>query len=285
MIDIIQKPLQLNSIGHYTNKNNEVRLSLDENLIVQDIARLNEMQHNTCNKYDEKNIDDLKAYLEDLLEQLDNGEIALRWKFKDERLKSKPVQLINEKVYGIDTCNYIKLDNKHKLVEINLKELADIISFELMSRDLGETHESIEDLLKDCGILASVDSSILIDMFNDNNDDMYGLSKNMRVDDSPYILHDEKKIKDYFGTKKFRINTYKDAVEQSCRYAVLVIMNDIFKKAVASSIKVNIVMANATNLAFIANCSEEIIREKLLDKITVRAFGRKFMINVETIIL
>lgn len=277
MIELIQHKVNYNDLVNPFTKINETSVSMNTEMIQKDIDRFKDELNKSCNKYDKANIEMIITYLKKLKKNINSeSQFELCWSTSntDEIPHTYPVQLVNEPVYKLNTCNYIEIGASEKLVEIDLTDLADIIAFEFMYKDLGETHESIEELLKDCGIIGFESSKLLTDYFKDNGDEIYKLSKIMRIGESPYASPDTKTIKDYFSSKEFKIKDYKDVVEYSCRYAATIIANTIIKNH-SHNDKFKLLMVNATTIVFIT----DVVDDVKIDEITIRVFGRRFIVE------
>lgn len=281
MIEIIQQKVPANTLSGTFTKMDEVAVNVNVELIKKDIERLKVMLAEPKNRYDAANIKGLIAYLEKLLKNvLEDSTFELCWEIKDNLPQSYPLSLINEKAYGIDISNYIEVAENEKLVQMDMTDLADIIAFEIMARDLGETHESIEELLKDCGIIGFESASLLTDFFKENGDRVYELSKSMKIGETPYYSYDTKKVHDYFSSKEFKTKEYREVVEYSCKYANTIIANTIVKNSLHCNIDIKLIIVNATNITFIVNATDEVnIKNNIIEEISVRAFGRRFKIE------
>ena len=281
MIEIIQQKVPVNTLSGTFTKMDEVAINVNVELIKKDIERLKVMRSEPKNKYDAANIKGLIAYLEKLFKNVfEDSTFELCWEVKDNLPQSYPISLINEKAYGIDISNYIEVAENEKLVQMDMTDLADIIAFEIMARDLGETHESIEELLKDCGIIGFEPASLLTNFFKENGDRVYELSKSMKIGETPYYSYDTKKVHDYFSSKEFKTKEYREVVEYSCKYANTIIANTIVKNSLHCNIDIKLIIVNATNITFIVNATDEVnIKNSIIEEISVRAFGRRFKIE------
>lgn len=279
MIELIQKDIfKLNNI----DKLPEFSFKLNTKLINNDIIRLEGYKNDIKSKYDKKNIDALISYLKKLLKNMKSDDMyEMCWNMDDKMLNAYPLVLINEPAYNINTCNYVEIENNQKLIDIDLSELSDIISFEIMFRDLGETHESVEELLKDCGILGTQDSSILTNYFKEIGERPYELSKKLKIEDTPYLSFEKHIVNDYFHSKEFKTNHYRSVIDYSCKYANIIIADDILKNYIQNKVNANLLMLNTTNITFIVYNSNEfnIDTSKLIEDISIRIFGRHFLIR------
>lgn len=282
MIELFQHKENMHDLVNPFLKLPETEVSMSKELIQKDIDRLENEASLTKNKFNKKNIQALIEYLSKLLRQInDESVFELCWHTDKEGLPcTYPMRLINEPLYKINICNYIEVANDEKLVEMNTKDIADIISFEFMCRDLGETHETIEEALKHCGVIHLEPASILTDWFKRNGDDMYKLSKSLDIEDTPYQSVEKKLIYDYFYSKEFKTKSYKDVVDYSCRYANTIIANNLIKNSVHNNIDMKLLAVNATGIGFMVHADNELdINDKLLDTISIRSFGRRFQIS------
>jgi hypothetical protein len=281
MIEIIQQKIDLGTLYNQISKMNEFSVKLNKELIAKDHERLQAMLASTKNRYDIANIKAILEYLEKLMKYTDDeANFEMCWNVKNDLAHSYPLDIINERVYGIDSCNYIEISGKEKLIEMNMTDLADMIAFEMMYKDLGETHNSIEELLKNCGIIGIEKASLLTDMFKANGDKVFELSKSMKIDETPYYSHETKKVHDYFSSRDFRKDGYRDIVDYSCRIANTIILNTIYKNATRYNINFKLLVLNATDIAFMIETEDEnTIKQNLLTDISVRIFGRRFKVE------
>lgn len=262
------------------NKMDEITIHLNKGIIEKDLERLRTLAEKPTNKYDKANINYLIAYLQKLMKNINSeSEFDMCWEIRDGLPYTYPLNLINERAYGIDICNYVELSENEKLIHMNMKDLDDIIAFEFMARDLGETHESIEELLKNCGIIGFESASLLTDFFKKNGDNVYELSKSMKIEKTPYYSYENRKVHDYFSSKEFKTKEYREVVEYSCKYANTIIANTLIKNATHRG-ETKLIMLNATDIALIVSVdSDEEIKQKILEEISIRSFGRRFKIE------
>ena len=266
------------------SKFNEIQVSMDKGLIDKDINRLSEELKITKNKFNKSNLEFLIQYLKKLEKKIVDGSLyEFCWQYgtKDNLPSIYPLEFINEPLYKIATVNYLTVGGSNKLVEIDLSMLADIIAFEIMFKDLGETHESMEEILKDCGILGLDDTRVLEEHFKLESESIYDLSKKLRVSESPYLSSENGKLHDYFHTKDFNGDSYKDVVNYSCRYATAMILASIIRNAETFNLPMKPLMASAKHIAFMVTPTNKDvdIKEELIEKISVRTFGRKFLVK------
>lgn len=278
MIELIQHKFNSTELTGPFNKLDELSVSVNVELINKDIARLKDEEKNTNNSINKKNISALIKYLEKILKYVnEESKFEFCWNVDKDTIPSTyPMTLINEPLYKINFANYVELENNEHLLEIDLTDLADIIAFEFMYKDLGETHESIEELLKDCGIIGFEKASLLTDMFKVNGDKVYELSKSMWIGESPYFSLETRKVTDYFHSTTFKSKDYREAVDYSCKYANTLIAGSIIKNYIHQNIEVIPLIVSSTHIVILIKGSDEI---NIDEEISIRAFGRRFLIE------
>lgn len=281
MIEILQHSVDDSILLAPYNKMDDIPLNMNKDIIIKDKNRLEEMLKAPVSNTDAINIKALIKYLNKLIKILDKDKnFELAWGVKNGLPVSYPLPLITEKAYGIYTANYIEVDEDEHIIEMNLHNLADLIAYSFMSRDLDETHDSIEELLKDCGILGIEDSNLILNHIAENGDTPYEFSKSFKIGNTPYYSYDTREIYDYFHSKKFHTDKYREVVDYSCRYATTIIMNSIIENSAHLGINVKPIVINTTNITFITNAKDELnIKNELIDEISIRIFGRRFKVE------
>ena len=280
MIELFQHR-KIEATINYYSKLEPIKIKLDKSIIESDINRLKAYLENTTNKFDKENIKALLKYLEKLLKYND---LEICWNVKDGIPHSYPIEFIDEEIYNISTYNYIEIEKNHSIIELDLKELNDIMAFEIMHEDLGENLESMEEKLSDCSILGFEDSKIITDIIINNNkgskENIYALSKKLKIGETAYYSASDKVVHDYFLNKQFKDKTYRNVVEHSCKYASAIIMTNILKKAHKFKEDVKPIMVNSQKIIFLTDAyNVDEVREKVLDDISIRTFGRQFIVK------
>ncbi len=274
--------------------NKEIRVNLNRQMIKDDIERLKSdiqsiKNSNITNKeINVMNINKVIEYLERLIKKIDKADergVNIKWAFNINRnggydLISYPIKLIEVPEYNIFTIDYINLsknecnNTEDKLVYLDYEELADIIAFDMMFRDLGEDHNTIEDKLDSVGIIASSNCEVLTKHFKDSP---YELSKVLYVDNSPYMVLNKNinRIRDYFGKREFKLlndSTYRSAVSYSCRSAMALVVEGILN---SKAEEVGLCSVLDRGIYIMINSSDEDTIVKALSKpVCIRAFGR-----------
>ena len=130
MIDLIQRSVDESTLMGYYNRIDDIPIKMNKDIIINDRNRLEKMSKKPKNKIDLKNINALINYLNKLIKILDKDEnFELAWGINDGLPISYPLQLLTEAVYGIYTVNYVETDINEHIVEVNLHNLADLISY------------------------------------------------------------------------------------------------------------------------------------------------------------
>lgn len=271
------------SFSHMVSKLDTTSISVNADLIMKDIEKL-EQALKKSKSYNKTNIKAILEYLKKILRCLnENAELELAWNVDNNTdiIKSYPVSLVCEDTYGINTCNYIEVNPGVKIVDIDTIELANIIAFEFMFRDLGDTHNSIEKLLKNCGVTGIEDSKVLTDYLKTlhPNGAIFELSKTLKIDDSPYKIREDNKIQDYFNTAIFKASTYREVVNHSCEYANTVLLSNIFKETMKYKLDFKLLCLSPTRIQFeLKEFPDESIRDTIIGDTIIRVFGRRFKV-------
>lgn len=278
-------------------------LTINRDLVKKDLGRLAAEKELSTNMFNIKNIQKLEKHLNKLLSATsdDNSKVELSWcKDNDSSIyKAYPFNFIYEPLYKINTCHYIEVGSNQKLVVLDLSSMADIIAFDYAYRDLGEDDNTIEDILKDCGMQYFEDIRILEDYFSEilgsQYRSMYELGKGIKAEDCIHLDKEGKELYDYFGKKRFKYiynkTTYKDAIKYSCAYAAMCIAGNFSKNAISIGLDLRCVMIRPNMLAFMmervpsyyekgqVTISE--IENNVLEEVGIRFFGRNFRIDTD----
>lgn len=277
MINIQQDTQDIVSIDSLLNKNGDILITIDTDTLQSDLDKLNDKLKNPMSKIDKANIESTITYLQTLIRKTRNNILKLNWSTDDGILKSRPVELLHIPEYNIEMSDYISISGS-KLVRVDYKNVFEIISIEMMNRDLGETMESMEEKLKDLGITGIYPDTELLKYFEDN---IYNLSKQFKVGESPYASRDRRNNIDYFNKKKFEGKYYRDMVEYSIRYALTIIAKSLLFKLGGNNIDFKLCSLSDSGIYFMTTASEDSGLDTLINEesVVVRAFGRKFLVK------
>ena len=274
MIQVRQDRYSVKGAEQAILKNGYTVIDINTDLIKQDIDKLKQKLDACVSKYDKESIKNLIDYLEKFLRLLKKGKAELSWSINDYVLTSSPIRLLNIPEYSIDMTNYIMI-NQENLIEVQYQSLLDIISIELMYREFGETFKSMEEKLKDIGIISIVGSERITGLFDDR---VYELSRSFKVSDSPYLSGDKSTIEEYFGRVGFKTQRYREPVDHSVLHALTIIFGELSSNIINIGIDYKIAAINTKGIYLLADNSEKIM-EIVKEKVVVRAFGRQFVVN------
>jgi len=281
---LYQNNFKIDSVMNMAEKKTQVEIPVDLDLIKEDKkAYRDKYERSNKNKYDRENLLSIVNYLEKLTSIVYNNKIELTWGIS-KKLNlpiTKPVILYKEKTYSFDALAYYLIEPFISYVDVNLYGLAELIAFEIIFRDLGETNSSIEELLHNCGIIGVSDGDLLLKYFADKGYKPYEDSMVMKIEDSPYIIRDNGALKDYFGSRSIKTKYYRDIVEYSCMLASTIVADNILKNAANKSINIQMLAILPTCVRFLVgeSVSEECILRDLIGKIDIRIFGRRFRLS------
>lgn len=288
MIDIKQYSPITKELNTTLSRLGETRICLDGEIIREDIERLEKMLENTFSKNDKFNIKQLIRYANRMLKKSTTF-LDISWFMEDGLAKAYPLELKYYPEYCIDAINYITTSSSEKVVEISYSGVADLIAYEIMHRDIGDindenidiTMSEIEKRLDDIGIISINDFSILKERFFKSYSP-YKYSKMFKVNESPYIDLDKKKIKDYFGHKEFDIDKYYDVVDYSTKHAMALIFKGLTETKLLNNFNWKLVAINNDRIVLILNVDDDFnIEERLSNSVVVRVFGRRFEVAPE----
>lgn len=286
MIDIKQFSPLTKDLSTTLTRLGEIRIGLDGEIIKEDIKRLENMLDKTFSSADKNNIKQLLRYENRLLKK-SNTFLDVSWIVDDGLAFPYPIGIKYYPEYGIDAVNYITTSSNEKVVELDYSGVADLIAFELMYRDIGDTddsngvitHEIIEDKLKDVGIISINSFNTIKERFFKNYSP-YVYSKMFKVKDSPYIDLEKKKIRDYFGHKEFDIDRYYEVVDYSTNHAMALVFKGLTKTKLLNNFKWKLVAINNNRIVLILDVDDDFnITERLSNSVVVRVFGRRFEVT------
>lgn len=277
----IQQDSKTNELSSLLAKYGSTSMDFNIKAITEDINRLKEelnkenLSRFNNKKIEKKNLNNIIDYLERIIRKSDKGAINVNWVVDKHIIKSYPIEMKSIPEYRIDTTDYINLQSE-KIVYLDYSELADIIAFEIMYRDLDETHKSIEDKLSDIGIISVTDSKILTKHFSESP---YKLSKILHISDSAYLKSGNEKIVDYFGNKEFKADGYREVVSNSCLSAMSIIVESLLKKQ-CTNLKFKICGVFETGIYLMIDRElNKYSKEMLLESVYIRTFGRKLEVK------
>ena len=278
-----------------TNNGNAYEVKLNPGLIQHDIVKMKGELGRTKNKIDNKNIEKIIKLLERTLKVAVKNENSLQFSWTTDTKYglpiTYPINFIDEPLYKINMCNYIELNDNQKMVYIPLMELAEIIAYEYVYKDFGDSVADVDRQLEDCTFLGNNRASKLLGKLHLMDDNIYFAALGMKVDDTGFGSADDDVIHDYFYTREFHFDhgatTYRDVINYSCKYANGIIADTLSKNLEKLKFKVDTIAVNATSIALIVTDSYtgDSITADCIDQIVISAFGRKFALDIKPVIL
>lgn len=282
MILLKQGGANFDGYGYLVSKFAETNLKLNENIINDDIIKMQKLLANGAfNKSDKSNIKGIITYLTKLRSKITNGVYQFTWMFEEFRTRAYPFDLRQFEEYKVNAVDYIELDSR-SLIKADYSEVFEIIAFEMMYRDLGLTMKEMEDNLAHIGIATVVDS---IELTKFIEEPALKLSQVLRIGDCPYASQDGSLAWDYFGLKAtcsnnaFTSGKYKDCVGLSINIAISLINKSILENLIDRSDGVDICALNSNGFYYRIKGIDELDIKSIFEPVIVRAFGRKFEVK------
>lgn len=263
--------IKLNSTAR---KLGAVELKLSNDIMEADIAKLQgikQEQGGELSKVMKGNIAKAINYIK-MVQSKSKQEDKFTWAVDGGELYSTPFELVELTQLGINAVDYVEL-TAEKMIAVGYAELANIIAFELMFRDLGENHESMEDKLGSIGLTAIHPSSAITGLIDSK---AFEMSKVLKIGDSAYLNKDTREIHSYFY-KDIRAKGYREVVKSSCLEAINIIVSTLIPQMITQGMQVKLYSVSETGFYMSVPEGQDISILKSLDyTVTVRTFGRRF---------
>ena len=280
MITIQQTGCSMTGLGDLVSRYSRAKLSMNEVAIRDDIEKLRDkLKTNGIAKQHHKNIQQIIKYLERLIMEIDDeGNLELTWKYTKGKLSCSPISLANCQPYNIRATDYINTGDE-TLTLIDYKDVYEIIAFEMMHRDLGETHESMEEHLKDIGVLSISPANKITDLFD--GESPVSMSRYMRIGSSPYATDNGKLSWDYFYSAggeqtAFKSHTYKECTDRTFDIITLILTKSILSNLFKCGVTAEVCAVDTDGMFILTDKDISSSLGKYLDTVVVRVFGRKF---------
>lgn len=269
-------------------KSSNIKVTVNKNIINSEIKRLQSEIGKYNNKIDDNNIKILVSYLTKIKRAADSetSELSLHWGVNsDGTLKSTPIHFINEPAYGIDVNSFIELGPHQQLISIDISAMAEVIAFDMINRDLDETHASIEEVLDSCSIVSPNNVDVLLDKFKENGDKMFECSQYMRIGDSTFLNKNDNLMYNYFMTRNYEFDksssTYKEPVKNSCMLAAGIYAAQLIYNISKCKIECGLTEITPNRITLLLDKESDPLfdfKEKAFEGIILETFGRKFNI-------
>lgn len=275
MIVIQQDIVELDGLDSIINKHGDANIKVDLAAIESDIKSLEEKIQNPLSRIDKKNARNVLNYIEKLKGRAVDSNIELVWSVDKHALKSYPVQFNSIPAYNIEMTDYVDVSGE-SLIRFDYSDVFNVIALDMAYRDLGETNESIEEMLDEVGVTGIYPASILLSNFEPN---IFEVCKTLIVDDSPYRASDLKITQEYFGIESFKSKYYSDCLEYSAKHALAIIASNLLGKLVNSKVKFSLCSVSTSGIYVIIHDNNTDIADKIKESVVVRAFGRRFEVH------
>lgn len=269
-------PLDKQKAGNLFNKLSSSQFTFNTQLIKDDLARLNKLLTGDISDIRKNNIELTTSYLKRLLAKAEKGDIKLSWVYHDNKLSSHPIEMASIKNLSVESVDYITI-KQGKMVYVDYIKMCNLIAYEIMYKDYGDSFSTLENKLSNLGIITVYPYTTLENIVPN---DVYDMSKVMKVEESPYLMHGDSGMCTYFGAEVRDKTYYRDVVDISCREAILIILTSLLLKLQDLSIKFNLCGLSDSGFYLLLDCSDEYNIEHLVkENVIVRAFGRKFEVE------
>jgi hypothetical protein len=264
------------------------KLKINTELVTNDINRLMSEIGKFNNKLDDDNIKTLVKYLNKLKKHISKKDSTFEMSWNNDKKDlpvAYPISFIYETIYGVDAANYIEVGESESLVSIDISEMADIIAYEFIFKEIGETRASIENMLSKCSIISANDTEVLSERFNTEIHSPYAVSKHLLIEDCIWIDRDEKVVHDYFSTKNFAFGAktrYKDVVGYSCKFAATLIVDKLMQKCNDIGVTCDVIEISATRITLMLRDFDSYsvdFKRDIMEDIDIQAFGRLFRVK------
>lgn len=270
--------------GALLNKCGDTEISLNIGMLSEDIRKVQHMLSNSNNKGDIANLEKILKYLKKLRDRIDsNGKYQFTWMLEKWKSRVYPLELKHFNEFNIKATDYIEI-GADSLVQINFKDVFEIIAFEMIYRDYGYDLPDIEKELADIGVVTISSADRILDIFKTEDMTPIQCSQIYKIGDSPYSTFNGKLSWDYFNTAAsdgdaFSSGRYKECVERSINVGIDIIAKSIIEKFNDSNIQFKICAMNEDGLYFMMKPSDARKVQNIIDSVVVRAFGRKFEVK------
>ena len=282
MLILKQNSHDIGNLATLLNKYGNTNISMNRDIISDDIQKLERGLIRAENKSDLNNMKGIMNYLSKLSKKIDeNGNYQMVWQFANWKIYSYPMGLRHFPEYNIKASDYIVI-GKQSLIRIDYREAFRLIAFEITHRDFGVESEDIEEGLKDVGLLTISNIDLIQRYYNE--EDPLKMSKVFRIGDSQYASKNGNLSYDYFGTalddgEPFTSGYYRDCVGRSIDVAICIIVKQLIDAFVNNGIYFQICSLSEDGLYFLVENQQTKNVQDCIENIVVRAFGRRFEIQ------
>lgn len=258
------------------NRHGCAEYSFNTQSIEDDLNKVNDSLKESFTSVRTENLKNIKKYLENLLVKAKKGNVNVSWVLYGNKISAIPTEIRRFKMYNIQTTDYMNI-NSGNIAAIDYADILNLISFEIIYKDLELTNAHIETLLKDIGIIAIYDYKLIESIIESKT---YDKGMVMRIGESSYVMPDRKSACTYFGEKVNINGWYRPIIEESCNTAMSIIVQNVLGKlgSLDSDIRICGIFEDSAYF-LLPNGKSEQIEEVLNTSVVVRTFGRKFEVK------
>lgn len=254
--------------------------NFDTSLIDDDIIKMS--RKNDIAKYEvtRKNTNMIINNLEHMKKEINKrGKkgIEVWWHLEGNRIKSKPIEFISVRNYGINTVEYVERQ-EDAIVCIDYSEVMSVLALEIVYRDLGISFKSMENKLKDISIIGVND---IAKLKNEITLPDCEVMRSFRVEQTDYQSKHTNELVDYFGNNVGEDILYNKALQSSYNQAMSIITTSIISNANKLNLDMNIVSVLEDRI-YLSNASSKL--RECIETICLKVFGRLFEIVPEIVI-
>ncbi len=219
MIVIQEVDVDNKKLDNLLKKMGKTQYSMNKQLIIDDINKLTKRSAAENTRVGRSNLKNTIKYLERMYSLISTDEsIGVEWEVIDNKIKTYPLQFINVDVYNINTMDYFIRGDKSSVL-IDYTRMMDMIAFQISYKDMGITLETMEDILKDTGIIAIYDAEIILSNIPELT---HYKSKAISIKNCNFINDASKEGVLFFPCNKSKIasKTYREILEKSYNEAM-----------------------------------------------------------------
>ena len=253
------------------------RIKINEDALNRDLQTVELLLKNCRSRERRDELKEMARVLKTASSNCRMGAIPILWYSSQKGAYSYPVELRNFENDGIDCATYIEKPLNSSVARISFRDAINIMLFEMMHRDLGFSHNDMEDELKDYGIITSNKADKLLSLINDLGEEPFELSKFYKIGQSIYYDADDKVMYDYFQNMPIETVYYRQPALISCNCAMSMILDELLDKFKTKNVLFTLCAMDERSITFIIdNNSIDKVKSIIQEPVTVRVFGRMF---------
>lgn len=269
-----------NRIENLLNKHIRGYFTVDKAKLSMDIDKVHDCFLSEKDRHKKKRYKECLDYLTEFEDSIKSDYIPAIWKIVDGRIEQHPFKFRCMKDTGIDSLDYV-IKRDDKTVSIRYKQLWDLIALQIAHRDLDFETKEIDKMLTESGhSLSSVHSPSKL--FELTVEEPYKEAIELMIGDTQYTDMNKTRGRhyiDYFG-KYINTKYYRDIINSSIQTSMLlIVLNSL--EGIRRGCSVEFLGIVGDRVYFNTDMSNMELRNCLMDRVVVRAFGRYFEIESE----